>query len=377
MAQSYTPGLTVADCMRVQKRRILPIKGKVLTETGLTLDAATIVAQTDLPGDVYPVNIANILGIGPKEVHAAMLKQQGEKVENNEVIAKSTSFFGLFKSYVHAPREGTIESISNVTGQVILRGDPLPVEVRAYIPGRVVEVLPDNGVVMECWATFIQGIFGIGGETTGKLVMGVSGPEQILEADALSESHRDCIVVGGALAKADTIRRAEEMGIRGIVVGGFDDRDLRDYLGYDLGVAITGSEDIKLTLIVTEGFGHIQMADKTFGLFKKNEGRSVSINGATQIRAGVIRPEVVIPIDSDMSKEKLRTTSQMGGLGLDSPVRCIREPYFGRIGRVTGMPSELQMLESETRVRVLSVRFEDGEEAMIPRANVEIIEGMI
>jgi hypothetical protein len=35
---------------------------------------------------------------------------------------------------------------------------------------------------------------------------------------------------------------------------------------------------------------------------------------------------------------------------------------------------ELQILESEAKVRVLGVRFDDGAEEIIPRANVEIIE---
>jgi len=52
----------------------------------------------------------------------------------------------------------------------------------------------------------------------------------------------------------------------------------------------------------------------------------------------------------------------------------IREPYFGRIGRVTALPPELQKLETEAMVRVLEVEFDDGTRATIPRANVELIE---
>jgi len=52
----------------------------------------------------------------------------------------------------------------------------------------------------------------------------------------------------------------------------------------------------------------------------------------------------------------------------------IREPYFGKIGEVTALPPELQKLESEAMVRVLGVKFEDGKEAIVPRANVELIE---
>ena len=43
-----------------------------------------------------------------------------------------------------------------------------------------------------------------------------------------------------------------------------------------------------------------------------------------------------------------------------SPIRIIREPYFGALGRVSALPAELQELETEAKVRVLEVELEDG-----------------
>ena len=59
---------------------------------------------------------------------------------------------------------------------------------------------------------------------------------------------------------------------------------------------------------------------------------------------------------------------------MGSPVRVIREPYFGKIGTVASLPPKLQKLESEAMVRVLGVEFDGGATAIIPRANVELIE---
>ena len=58
------------------------------------------------------------------------------------------------------------------------------------------------------------------------------------------------------------------------------DQDLRDILGYDLGVAITGTERIGTTLVITEGFGEIAMADRTFQLLKSRVGHEASVSGA-------------------------------------------------------------------------------------------------
>jgi hypothetical protein len=50
------------------------------------------------------------------------------------------------------------------------------------------------------------------------------------------------------------------VGAVAIVSGGLDDADLESFLGYNLGVAITGSEKFGIYVIVTEGFGEIAMA---------------------------------------------------------------------------------------------------------------------
>jgi len=181
------------------------------------------------------------------------------------------------------------------------------------------------------------------------------------------------VIVGGSFVTADTLRKAVEVGAAGIVVGGIDDKNLRDFLGYDIGVAITGSEQKGITLIITEGFGKISMAHRTFELLKSIEGKKVSINGATQIRAGVIRPEIIAP---GANPEDLKSDHEeiSGGLDIGTHVRVIREPYFGRIGKVTALPPELQVIETEAKVRVLELEFEDGTRVLVPRANVEIIE---
>ena len=126
----------------------------------------------------------------------------------------------------------------------------------------------------------------------------MKSPDEVLTADHLTATHKGQIVIGGALAQKETFARARELGIRALVVGGVHDRDLRDLLGYDLGVAITGTEKIGFTLIITEGFGTIPMAKRTFDLLSAKIGQKASCSGATQIRAGVIRPEVIVPSGS-------------------------------------------------------------------------------
>lgn len=375
MASAYTPGLKVSARARHRVRRVLPILGDVLVAKGDRVDGRDIVARTFMPGDVTPVNVANLLSCPPGDVPGAMLRKEGERVAIDETIARSKGIFGMFKAEARSKAAGTIEGISGVTGQVIVRGEPIPVQVQAYLAGTVAEVLPREGVVIESDVALVQGIFGIGGETFGPLRLACAKPDEELHEDLIRPDMKDAVIVGGARMTAQAIRRARDVGAAAIVSGGLDDQDLRDFLGYDLGVAITGSEKVGVTIIVTEGFGEIAMADRTFRLLRSLEGHQAAVNGATQIRAGVMRPEIVVPLPPSAGSGLAATLTGGGLLEIGTPVRVIRDPHFGLIGKVSALPEQPYVLGSGSKARVLEVRFDSGESVVVPRANVELIEG--
>ncbi|NPV14634.1 hypothetical protein HPY86_06855 [candidate division WOR-3 bacterium] len=372
MAHAYTPGLKVTSRTHIRKIRRLPLPGEILVEKGQRVKGDDIVARTEVPGNVQTVNVAGILGVPPEDIPHLMLKKAGDPVKKDEVIARSKGLFGLFKSEVRSPVTGTIENISPVTGQVIVREPPQPVQVDAYIEGVVDELLPKEGVVVANEASLIQGIFGVGGETRGVLKLVVKTPDEVLTADKINGDCQGKIIIGGSLVTYEAIEQALKVGARGIVGGGVEDSTLRKFLGYDIGVAITGSEKRGLTIIITEGFGEMRMAKRTFELLQSLENKMASANGATQIRAGVIRPEIIVPCNG--SAGEIKPSSSEGGLAIGMAVRIIRQPHFGKIGNVTALPVELQTIETEAKVRVLEVELETGERVTLPRANVEIIE---
>jgi len=374
MAFAYTPGLRVADVADITKTRRLPLKGEVLVRQGDQISADTVVARTELPGNVKMFNIANLLGVPASDIPELLLKKEGDVIAQNEPIAQSKGLFGKwFKNTVRSPIEGVFESFNEITGQAVLREPPIPVEIDGYVRGKVTAVLPDEGVEVETHCTFVQGIFGIGGEVRGKIKVVCTSPDQEITADRITPDCKDMILVGGSYISHSVLKKAVSAGVRAIVVGGFDDKDLKDLLGYDLGVAITGHEKKGLTLILTEGFGRMTMAHGTFELLKKREGMLASVNGATQIRAGVMRPEIVIPLSAD-AESRIQSGKQAGAMDIGSPIRCIRAPFFGKLGTVAALPPELQVLDSEAKVRVLEVDFGDGKKYTVPRANVELIE---
>jgi hypothetical protein len=374
MAHAFTPGLKVTESLIVRKTRRLPLLGEVLVAVGDRVRATDVVARTELPGKVYPVNLANTLGVLPEEIPERLLKEPGEKIARDEIIAESVGFFGMFKSHYRSPIDGTLDHASTVTGQVMLRGHPTPVEVQAYVDGTITEVIENEGVVVTTAATLIQGIFGLGGERQGAIRVVCEEPDEVLTPEKIDGYCKGKIVVGGAFASLAALKKAFDVGATGVIVGGFDYGDIKALLGYEVGVAITGGEKIPSTLIVTEGFGRIAMARRTHAILKRHEEQVASINGATQIRAGVIRPEVIIARPDEALPTDV-AEAEPEGLDVGALIRVIRFPHFGRIGKVTALPAKLERMASETEVRVLEVTFEDGETAILPRSNIEMIEG--
>jgi hypothetical protein len=379
VAKAFTPGLTVSTRAVYRARRILPIDGEVAVRAGDRVAADSVVAQTFMEGDVFPMKVASVLGAQPKDLPGLMLKQVGDSVRKDEPVARSKGIFGMMRTEAKSSADGVIESVSDSTGMVIVRGPKVPIAVRAFVAGTVVEVLPGEGAVVENTVALVQGIFGIGGEVHGPIAMACATPGEELEDDDITPAMRGCVVVGGARMTAAAIAKAKAVGAAAVVSGGIDDQDLRDFLGHDIGVAVTGNERVGITLIVTEGFGAIAMAERTFALLASHAGRSASVNGATQIRAGVMRPEIVVPLEGATGAGGAGATAPAmaaggataGVLEIGTPVRIIRDPHFGVLGTVAALPEQPAVLGSGSKARVLEVAVAGGQRLTVPRANVE------
>jgi hypothetical protein len=352
---------------------MLPLPGTLLVNVGDRVHSDQAVAQAELPGKVFPVNLANQLSVAPGEINDYLIKKAGDAVAKDEILAENKPLIKWFKTEIRSPVAGMVESVSSVTGQVLLREPPRMLQLLAYVDGAIVETIPLQGVVVETTCSLVQGIFGIGGETSGEIVMAVKAPDEPLIPSHITPAMKGKVVIGGSFLSADAMKQGKAVGVAGLVVGGIHDEDLRALLGYDLGVAITGTEQVGFTLILTEGFGTIPMAVKTFKLLSAHAGQKASISGATQIRAGVIRPEIIVPQAEAQTTKAIH--SQREGIRCGDPVRIIRDPLFGRIGDVSALPPELIKIPTESEVRVLEVTLSDGSRVVVPRTNIEVIEG--
>ena len=96
----------------VRRRRMLSLPGIVLVAAGETVRANQAVARAELPGKVYPLNLANQLGVAPDEIHEYVIKKAGDPVQKDEILAENKPLIKWLKTEVLSPITGVVESVS-------------------------------------------------------------------------------------------------------------------------------------------------------------------------------------------------------------------------------------------------------------------------
>lgn len=375
MASAYTPGLEVTPYTTIVKVRELPLPGRTLVAVGDKVTADTDVLITEIPGEIDIIRVADRVGLDPFEVVDGMKCKAGDSLKRGDVICEVKTFFGLFTARLLSPAEGTVEFFTEANAHLGVRQDSTPLSVKAYVAGHVTAIENGKSVTVETRGALIQGIFGVGGERHGLVLPLAVEQNAIVTAEKLSsiaDDLRGKIIFGGARFTADALAEVAKRGARAVVTGSIDAPTLAKYVGFEIGVSITGDEEVPFTLIITEGFGQLAISPRIMELAIKLQGRAASVNGATQVRAGAMRPEVIIPqLENDvagLSKSGLARSLEVG-----SRIRIIRVPYFGVVGTITDLPHQPVAIPSGAHVRVLQAELETGERVLVPRANVELL----
>lgn len=351
----------------MKRRRELPAPGTVEVRAGDSVMPDQVIARASVASGTFVVHATRTLGIEPGELLSACSVREGAAVEEGAVLARHSGLLGLLSTRVQSPVKGIVEYVSPLTGHIGIKLPPREIELRAFLKGTVSEVIPERGAVIDSRCTVLNGIFGVGGERSGTLRKINVKKTDMVRATSLPDDIKGAVLFGGAGVNYGALKTAAEKGAVCIITGAVDDNTLQQYLGYELGIAVTGNEKVPLTLIVTEGFGNIPMNERALSLLRKNIGMTASVNGMTQVRAGAVRPEIFI-----FSGEEAASADSEGRLSAGDQVRVIRHPYFGKTGRIETLPESPQRLETGADARVFGIRLdEEGLLVTVPRANVE------
>lgn len=375
MSRAYVPGLEVSFSKTLNKLRELPISGEVLVELNQKVNSKDTVLKAEMPGEVFIAKLSDRMGVDIEQAIEGTKVKKGDIVKIGDVISETKSFFGLFTSRYISPIDGEVEFITKHNSHVGIRQNSTPFEVNAYINGEINKIEEKKAVSITTSAAFIQGIFGVGGEKIGEILNIKIKNDERLTIDHLKNLDlSNKVIIAGKDTDIETLRYASSHGAVGMLLGSIDAQTLAEYIGFEIGVSITGDEELSMTLIITEGFGELAISDRIRSLCNQFEGEEASINGATQVRAGAMRPEIIISHNKKQDTElEQKEKEQDNSLEIGKMVRIIRVPFFGLSAKVIEMPNQPQEIPSGAKVRVVKVRFEDGREEFIPRANLELL----
>ena len=264
----------------VQRRRFLPLAGKVLVRAGQEVTADEVIATTDAFASHISIDLERGLGVPKNKVAEHLKRKVGDEISEGAVIASRS---GVVSRTVRAPRKGKLVTVSG--GQVLLQVSQRPFELQAGIPGTVIQVEPDYGAIIQATGAWVQGVWGNGKVSTGLLTMPVEQPDKAISSKDLDTSQRGSILVAGYCADPHIFELITKFKINGLILGSMATR------------LIPVAMKTRFPVMVLDGFGAmgINMAD--FRLLSTNLEREVSLNAAIYEFNTGQRPELVIPME--------------------------------------------------------------------------------
>lgn len=236
-------------------------------------------------------------------------------------------------------------------GEKALRGAKREFKLTAGADGKIAKIVEGRAVLAEAVASSISALLGYGSDVEGELVI-IAESDKEITLESLSADHRGKILVGGSKVSGPVLKKAEALGIKGIVCGGIDYADT---------VYLT------LPTLITEGFGTIPMNRQTFEFFKSVAMRYVILS--------IDRRAVLIPLLEEEIGETSEHTppSPFLELKVDHSVQIFCEGYFGHTGKVKKIFSERKRFASGISEEACEVELSSGEEVVVPIRNVGVL----
>lgn len=335
------------------RERILPIAGNVLVRQGQKVNATDVVAEAKNPQEHALIDVARLLKISPAAAEKLVRCKVGERLAAGAEIARGK---GAFASPIKVPRDGTVVAVGG--GQVLLEAGASKVELKAGIPGTVIEVLPGRGAVIQTAGSLAQGVWGNQKIDVGALVNLLEAPDEVFVESKMDVSLRGSVLLGGMIKNEDILRAAADLPARGLIVPSI------------VPALLPLAQKMPYPIVVTDGFGSLPMNSAAYRLLSTNAKREVVINAESYDRYTGAKPEVIIPLPISSEPPPSPDAEELA-VGLR--VRMRRPPALGAIGTIEKLLPGLTVLPSGLRAPAAEIKLENDEIILAPLVNLEVV----
>lgn len=337
----------------IVRNRTLPIAGRVLVRLNQKVVATEVVAEAELSREHFLIDVARSLGLTPEAADRLIRCKMGESLAQGTVIAEGG---GLFRRTVQVSREGRVVAMGG--GQVLLDVGETVLQLRAGIPGQVVEVIENRGVVLQTTGALIQGVWGNGRMDTGVLLSLVEKPGDVLESSRFDVSLRGSVILAGHCQDADTLRAAAELPVRGLILASL------------MPSLLPLASQMHYPIVVVDGFGNLPMNQTAYKILSTNVKREVALNADVYNRYAGVRPEIIIPLPVNQELPALRDVETFAP---GQQVRLRRAPNAGEIATLANLRPGLSSLPSGLRAQSAEIRLQNGQLLLVPLVNLEVV----
>lgn len=338
---------------QIRRVRALPVSGRVLAKVHQSVTATDVMAETTRSGSHIIIDVRRSLGMARIDQAEQLIQRRvGEKLQKGDVIAEGG---GLLPRTVRTPIDGEVVMIS--AGRVFIEVPGAPVTVQAGMAGEVIEIIPERGVVIETTGALLQGVWGNNRINQGMLLNLLHSPDDEITLNRLDVSMRGAIVLAGFCADPAVLQSANDLPLRGLILSSMSAE------------LISVASKVEYPLVVMEGFGRLPMNSSTFKILTTNEKRDVAVNAMAWNPYTGERPEVVIALDAPTT-----STLEADEFKVGQTVRVISPPYASRLGILTAIRPNSQILPNGLRALVADIRLETGDQVIVPLANLDVLE---
>ncbi len=337
----------------IVRERVLPTTGTVTARMNQKVSPTDVVAEASWAREHVLVDVASALNMSPAAADHYLRCKVGDQLTAGAEVAVKR---GIIPRSVRTPKEGRVLAAGG--GQVLLETGSVNFQLRAGLPGNVVQIIPERGVVIQTAGALIQGVWGNGRIDTGLMVNLAESAQGVLSAARMDVSLRGSIVLGGMCKDAESLQAAAEVPIRGLILSSI------------FPSLLPMAREMRFPIVVTDGFGVLPMNSVAYRLLSTNAKREVTLNAEVYDRYSGARPEVIIPLPVSQEPPVPR---EVEAFAPGQTVRMRRPPSLGAIGTLVSLRPGLTTLTSGLRAPAADVKMESGETVIVPLVNLEVV----
>ena len=296
------------------------------------------------------------------------------QVKEEQIISKGYPLlFG--RPEIVSPAICRVARISLTEGFILLKPLYQATEITAQLDGKVRALHAPDTCVIESYGHRFMGAVGFGGEANGFLEMLPSGDRDI-DVNDIPEANvvQGKIVIGKRGVTLEALRLLEQHDIAGMVLGCIDLGILRAFSNQLPLKSLGKLMDIPFPIVVLQGFG-AEMLSQTWNDISALSGKRAVLDASTQLRAGVVRPELLVALVDEMPDEEMQDPEVRLQLQVGDHVVLVREPHFGRSATISAIEHRLQVTAAGTRAALATVALDIGGECMVPLTNCQLLQG--